>query len=410
MALFSFFLSYLAGGPDTGGRAFELMCSSDERVALCALNKIFGYHPTLALALMEEAGSALAVFSDGEPEVPGHPELAAQVLPGALDWAWDELRRVREGGFRFLGLSDEDYPPLLRECPDPPLGLYLNGSCAPAEIFSLRPLVGVVGTRDLSPYGKAWCRKLVEGLSRARVPACIVSGLALGADGMAHRTALECGLPSVGVMATGIDSVYPWQHERLAMEMVRTPGCALVTDYPLGTAPVALNFLRRNRIIAGLVRAVVVVESKTKGGSLMTARYACEYGRDVYALPGRADDLRSAGCNSLIRENMAEIITTPEDLAARLGLGAPVRGAGGSWATGGKPGLTAALERQYGAGSLPLAVGQAVQECRGISVEEVAARLRQPLSEVLPAVGVLESDGYLTTDLLRRCSLAPGWD
>ena len=211
-------------------------------------------------------------------------------------------------------------------------------------------------------------------------------------------------------MATGIDAVYPWQHERLAMEMVRTPGCALVTDYPLRTAPVALNFIRRNRIIAGLARAVVVVESKSKGGSLMTARYATEYGRDVYALPGRADDLRSAGCNSLIRENMAEIITTPEDLAARLGLGVPVRGAGGSWATGGKPGLTAALERQYGAGSLPLAVGLAVQECRGISVEEVAVRLRQPLSEVLPAVGVLETEGFLTTDLLRRCSLGPDWD
>ncbi len=383
---------------------------SDEQIALCALNRIFGYHPTLALELIRKAGSALAVFAGDAPQPPSHPELSAQVNPAALDWAREELRRVADGGFRFLGLTDEDYPPLLRECPDPPLGLYLNGSSSPTEIFSLRPIVGVVGTRDLSPYGKAWARKLVEGLSRARVQPCIVSGLAIGADGIAHRTALDTGLPSIGVMATGIDAVYPWQHERLAMEMVRTPGCALVTDYPLRTAPVALNFIRRNRIIAGLALAVVVVESKSKGGSLMTARYATEYGRDVYALPGRADDLRSAGCNSLIRENMAEIITTPEDLAARLGLGVPVRGAGGSWATGGKPGLTAALERQYGAGSLPLAVGLAVQECRGISVEEVAVRLRQPLSEVLPAVGVLESDGFLTTDLLRRCSLAPGWD
>ena len=383
---------------------------SDEQIALCALNRIFGYHPTLALELIRKAGSALAVFAGDAPQPPSHPELSAQVNPAALDWAREELRRVADGGFRFLGLTDEDYPPLLRECPDPPLGLYLNGSSSPTEIFSLRPLVGVVGTRDLSPYGKAWARKLVEGLSRARVQPCIVSGLAFGADGIAHRTALDTGLPSIGVMATGIDAVYPWQHERLAMEMVRTPGCALVTDYPLRTAPVALNFIRRNRIIAGLARAVVVVESKSKGGSLMTARYATEYGRDVYALPGRADDLRSAGCNSLIRENMAEIITTPEDLAARLGLGVPVRGAGGSWATGGKPGLTAALERQYGAGSLPLAVGLAVQECRGISVEEVAVRLRQPLSEVLPAVGVLETEGFLTTDLLRRCSLGPDWD
>ncbi len=383
---------------------------SDEQIALCALNRIFGYHPTLALELIRKAGSALAVFAGDAPQPPSHPELSAQVNPTALDWAREELRRVADGGFRFLGLTDEDYPPLLRECPDPPLGLYLNGSSSPTEIFSLRPIVGVVGTRDLSPYGKAWARKLVEGLSRARVQPCIVSGLAIGADGIAHRTALDTGLPSIGVMATGIDAVYPWQHERLAMEMVRIPGCALVTDYPLRTAPVALNFIRRNRIIAGLARAVVVVESKSKGGSLMTARYATEYGRDVYALPGRADDLRSAGCNSLIRENMAEIITTPEDLAARLGLGVPVRGAGGSWATGGKPGLTAALERQYGAGSLPLAVSLAVQECRGISVEELASRLHLPLSEVLPTVALLETEGFLTTDLLRRCSLGPDWD
>lgn len=399
----------LAEGP------LYFMDYSDEQIALCALNKIFGYHPTLALELIRKAGSALAVFAGDAPQLPSHPELFAQVNPAALDWAREELRRVADGGFRFLGLTDEDYPPLLRECPDPPLGLYLNGSSSPTEIFSLRPIVGVVGTRDLSPYGKAWARKLVEGLSRARVQPCIVSGLAIGADGIAHRTALDTGLPSIGVMATGIDAVYPWQHERLAIEMVRTPGCALVTDYPLRTAPVALNFIRRNRIIAGLARAVVVVESKSKGGSLMTARYATEYGRDVYALPGRADDLRSAGCNSLIRENMAEIITTPEDLAARLGLGAPVRGAGGSWAVSrgdeaAEKRLRQGLERSYGPEALPVRVGLAVRECRGISVEELAARLHLPLSEVLPAVALLETEGFLTTDLLRRCSLGPGWD
>ena len=271
--------------------------------------------------------------------------------------------------------------------------------------------MAVVGTRDLSPYGKAWCRKLVEGLAAARVQACIVSGLALGADGIAHRTALECGLPTIGVMATGIGKVYPWQHEDLAMDMVRTPGCGLLTDYPMESAPVALNFMRRNRIIAALSRAVIVVESKTKGGSLMTARYAIEYGRDVYALPGRADDLRSAGCNSLIRENMAEIITTPEDLAARLGLGAPARGAGGSWKTPPvRASLKQRLEQQYGAGALPVAIGLAVLEQRGISLEALSALLQRPFAEILAAAGTLEADGFLSTDLLRRCSLSSPWD
>ena len=309
------------------------MNATDENAALCALNKIFGYHPRLAVQLMEQAGGAAALFAGGPlPDCPEHPELTAQLEPSALDWAARELEKVRAGGFRFLSLADDDYPDVLRQCPAPPLGLYLNGSSAPTELFSLRPMVAFVGTRDASPYGRAWCRKLVEALARAPVQPCIVSGLALGIDGTAHQTALECGLPTLGVMATGIEKVYPWQHERLAMSIVGSPGSGLVTDYPLDTSPVALNFLRRNRIIAGLARAVVVVESKTQGGSLMTAKYAVEYNRDVFAVPGRLDDVRSAGCHSLIASQMAQIIASPEQLVDSLGLGGrPHRGAGGSW-------------------------------------------------------------------------------
>ena len=241
-----------------------------------------------------------------------------------------------------------------------------------------------------------------------------MSGLALGADGVAHRTALECGLPTIGVMATGIDKVYPYQHERLAMDMVRTPGCALVTDYPTDTSPVALNFVRRNRIIAGLVSAVVVVESKSKGGSLMTAKYAVNYSRDVFAVPGRLDDARSAGCNSLIATQMAQIVTGPEQLMDELGLGGPVRhrGQGGSWGTSqaGDPPemvLQALLTRKYGPGSALIPVALAVLAHRGISPEELTASLHRPYGEILSAIGTLEADGFLTTDLLRRCSLSP---
>lgn len=385
---------------------FRRMMDYEEQVALCALNKIFGYHPRLAMALMETAGSAAAVFSASDLEVPGHPELAERVEPAMLDWAEGELTRLRERGFRFLAYTDGDYPAPLREIPDPPLGVYLNGSTPPTQIFDLHPMVGVVGTRDLSPYGRAWCRKLVEGLARAKVQPCIVSGMALGADGIAHQTALECGLTTIGVLPTGIDKIYPWQHERLAMQMVETPGCGLVTDYPTETAPVALNFLRRNRIIAALTRAVIVVESKKQGGSLMTARYAVEYGRDVYALPGRVDDLRSAGCNSLIHQNMAEIITTPEDLVARLGLGAPSRKA----AVIGPNVFADALERQFGAGSIERSVGLAVQKNRGVTVEELSALMRQPFVATMTAVSTLEAAGFVRMDLLRRCSLTPEWE
>ena len=393
------------------------MSTFDETLALCALNRIFGYHPTLALKLMELAGSAIALFDGSFVEGEPHPELLSRLVPSELEWAQKELERVGRGGFRFVTIADEDYPSALKECPDPPIGLYLNGTSSPAEIFEMRPMVAFVGTRDLSPYGKAWCEKLVKALSETRSQPAIVSGLALGADGVAHRTALECGLPTIGVMATGIETVYPYQHERLAMDMVRSPGGALVTDYPMDTSPVALNFVRRNRIIAGLVRAVVVVESKSKGGSLMTARYAVEYDRDVLAVPGRIEDSRSAGCNSLIRTQMAQIITSAEDLVDALGMGGGRRhrAAGGSWVTN-QPGdspeerLRHALVRKYSASSALIPVALAIFRQRGIGVEELVQTLQRPYGEVLAAVGTLEADGVVTSDLLRRCSLSPAWE
>lgn len=437
------------------------MSSYDETVALCALNKIFGYHPRLALDLMERSGSALALFDgslaagainseaqDALSSAKKHadaplPEvqetlssakkkadaterasctsrtewallnLLPQLVPSQLEWAAGELEKVRERGCRFISFLDEDYPAALQECPGPPLGLYMRAASSATEVFGLRPMVAFVGTRDLSPYGKAWCQKLVRALAEAPVQPAIVSGLALGVDGVVHRTALECGLPTVGVMATGIEAVYPWQHEKLAAEIASAPGSALVTDYPLETSPVALNFVRRNRIIAGLVSAVVVVESKTKGGSLMTAKYAVEYNRDVFAVPGRLDDFRSAGCNSLIASQMARIVTSPAQLVDALGLGGPRRhrGEGGSWVTSqaGDPPekvLQAALARKFGPGSPLVEIGLAVQRQRGITPEELVAALHRPYGEVLAGIGTLEADGFITTDLLQRCSIA----
>ena len=377
------------------------MQDTDETTALCALNRVFGFIPAAGHALLETFGSAAAVFAapprDVREALGPHRDFADQVAPGQLEWARTELSRIRAGGFRFIGFGEGDYPDLLAECPDPPLGLYLNASSSPAEIFGLRPCVAVVGTRDLSPYGRDWCRRLVLAMGEAGVAPCIVSGLAFGADGVAHRTALECGLPTVGVMATGIERVYPWQHAELAAKMVGAPGCAVVTDYPTGTSPVALNFIRRNRIIAGLARATVVIETRTKGGSLITAKYANDYDRDVYALPGRVDDLRSQGCNSLIRQRMADIITDPEDLVERLGLGRSARRR--------KEDLKALLSRRYGPASPPVRLALLVKARPGISLEEVARETGQPWQEVMEQASQLEADGFLETDLLQRCTI-----
>jgi len=396
---------------------FAIMYYSDEHVALCALNRIFGYHPHIAVSLMEKAGGAVQVFSGDYASLSGpHPELLSQLEPSALDWAKKELERLDSNGWRFLCLADEDYPTPLRECSDPPLGLYLSGSSSATEIFELRPMIGFVGTRDISPYGTLWCQKLVKALAQAPVQPCIVSGMALGADGIAHRTALSCGLPTIGVMATGIDSIYPWQHEKLAADIISRPGCGLISDYPLDTAPLALNFIRRNRIIAGLVSAVVVVESKTKGGSLMTAKYAVNYSREVYAVPGRIDDIRSAGCNSLIGSEMARIIVSPEQLVADLGLsgGKAFRGPGGSWVTsqvGDPPSavLQAALTRRFGPGAPLIETALAIQANQGVTVDALAGLLHRPFPAVLADIGTLEANGIITTDLLRRCSLTPDW-
>lgn len=384
------------------------MSYSDTSVALCALNKLFGYQPAKALTLMERVTNPVELF-DGS--------FSQELNGGQLEWARRELTRVESEGSRFVSLLDDDYPVPLTQLPDPPMGLYMSATSSPTEVWGLRPMIAIVGTRDISPYGKEWCRKLVEALAEAPVQPCIVSGLAYGADGIAHQSALEHGLGTIGVMATGIDTVYPWQHRDLARQMVGTGGCALITDYPLETSPVANNFLRRNRIIAGLCSATLVVESKSRGGSLMTARYAVEYNRDVYALPGRVDDIRSAGCNSLIANEMARIITTIPELVGQLGLGARLRGPGGSWSStptaaafrhlleetfpsgtpgpGGAPGL----------GRAPVTIGMAIRSHRGITADELSALTALPISTVVQCIGLLEAHGFITTDLLRRCSL-----
>lgn len=389
----------------------------DELAAFCALNKVFGYVPSLALRLIEERGSAMAVFRPPLPElpsIPSSPKLSAQLSGGTLEWAARELKLVRESGGRFICVADDDYPQPLLECEDRPLGIYLRGSSSPAEIFQLRPMIGFVGTRDLSPYGREWCRKLVSAIAEAPVRPCIVSGLAYGADAVAHQCALEFGLPTVGVLPTGIDDVYPYRHQALADSIVSSPGSALVTDYPTGTAPIPMTFLRRNRIIAGLVSAVVVVESKSKGGSLMTAKYACGYSRDVFAVPGRLDDERSAGCNSLIANNMAQIVSSPEELVSRLGLGSGprYRSPGGSWAVSPHPRprtLDERLTDKYGEGSVMRRIGLAVKEHRGITLDELCGQLGLPYSELVSAVITMEMDGVLRTDILRRCALTPAY-
>ena len=371
-----------------------------ETLCLCALNRIFCYEPVVGLRLLEYFGTAAAVFEAPSGQLGGllhaRPEYAGKVHRGALAESARELESVERIGGRFVGLHSQAYPQLLRECPDRPLGLYVRSQTPAEDLFNSREAIAFVGTRDLSSYGREWCGNLVSTLSETSAKPLIVSGLAFGIDYVAHTTALTLSLPTVGVMATGIDRIYPSRHESLAERMVCTPGCALVSCYPLGTAPLANQFLSRNRIIAGMSRATVLVESKIRGGGLITARHAYSYDRDVYALPGRVDDVRSQGCNRLIRDKIAEPVISREDFLDKLGLKAPrLR----------KQDVLGKAAGLFPDGSLELAVLKAVLAERGIDIRTLCARTDRPYAEVIAAALALESEGFLSMDILQRCSV-----
>lgn len=371
-----------------------------ETLCLCALNRIFCYEPVVGLRLLEYFGTAAAVFEAPSGQLGGllhaRPEYAGKIHRGALAESARELESVERLGGRFVGLHSPAYPQLLRECPDRPLGLYVRSQTPVEDLFNSREAIAFVGTRDLSSYGREWCGNLVSTLSETSAKPLIVSGLAFGIDYVAHTTALTLSLLTVGVMATGIDRIYPSRHESLAERMVCTPGCALVSCYPLGTAPLANQFLSRNRIIAGMSRATVLVESKIRGGGLITARHAYSYDRDVYALPGRVDDVRSQGCNRLIRDKIAEPVISREDFLDKLGLKAPRMR---------KQDVLGKAAGLFPDGSLELAVLKAVLAERGIDIRTLCARTDRPYAEVIAAALALESEGFLSMDILQRCSV-----
>ena len=199
------------------------------------------------------------------------------------------------------------------ECADSPLVLYYKGNAD----LNAKHILSIVGTRHITPYGQELTEKFIEELSGLFPDTLIVSGLAYGVDVMAHKCALKQQMATVGILAHGLDRIYPPAHRSTAIEMLEQGG--LLTDFPSGTEPERANFLKRNRIIAGLSDATIVVESASKGGSLVTADLAFNYNREVYAFPGRLNDRYSAGCNQLIHKKKAEIITSVADIVDDLG-------------------------------------------------------------------------------------------
>ena len=377
----------------------------EEKACLCALNRIFGFKPKIALALLESIGSASEIFriSSKDLELMTGPHFRYKELltRDAVDRAAEELSDLEGMGIRFCGYTEACYPAILKECEDAPVGLYVRSSTPPEDLWKCG--IGVVGTRDISPYGREWCSRIVKGFSGSSEKPVVISGLALGTDIIAHQTALEAGLPTIGVMATGPESIYPYRNRETAERMVHTPGCALVTDYPPGTAPLAIHFLRRNRIIAGLSRAVVLIESKIKGGGMTTCRLAYSYNRDVLALPGRIDDLRSQGCNLLISQKIAEPFTSSESLLESMGLKGSGRETGPSWRER-LTGVFGSTLREESIQSM-LGILSVIERNRGITIEELGLKTGEGYAKVAETAGMLEIEGFISIDLLQRCSI-----
>jgi len=223
-----------------------------------------------------------------------------------------EMEFLLKHRMKALYYQYADYPKRLKECEDGPILLYCRGD---QGLHSRRSL-SVVGTRKATPYGRDICRNMITGLASVIDDLVIVSGLAYGIDVIAHRAALENNIPTVAVLGHGLATIYPWTHRDTARKISEQG--ALVTDFHSGMGPERNNFLRRNRIIAGLADATLVVESASEGGALITADLASSYNRDVLAVPGRTIDDRSKGCNGLIKGNIAALVENPEDLISCL--------------------------------------------------------------------------------------------
>ena len=281
----------------------------EDSVYLCALNRIFCFRPAAGRRLMEHYG-VRGLFSLGKKELSelfgGDEKYVSLFLEDTiLEWSRKEVEWAAGKGVQLIPIGSGHYPVLLSECGDAPLMLYCYGTLEPGNTN----MISIVGTRLATGYGRECCDSIISSLEGS--DAVIVSGLAFGIDVAAHKKALEYGLKSVAVMPCGIDMVYPQAHREIAAGIAKQG--AVITEFSTGTKPLRIHFIKRNRIIAGLSKCTIVVESRIRGGAMSTVQFALSYNRDVYAVPGRICDINSSGCNYLISKNMASIYNGIED-------------------------------------------------------------------------------------------------
>ena len=293
--------------------------TEQETLYMMALAQVPSVSQTNLHLLIDELGTATAIYENRKSLKELLPAASQKTLDALasidnhLKRAEEELRFCKEGKIQCLGINDNNYPQRLKDCNDAPILLYYRGSAN----LNTQHIVSMVGTRQITAYGKDLCRTFVRDLKRLCPDTLVVSGLAYGVDIHCHKAALEEGLDTVGVLAHGMDQIYPRMHRDTAKQMLTQGG--LLTEYLSGTPIDKRNFVQRNRIVAGVADAIIVVESATKGGSLITADIALSYNRQVWAYPGRITDTYSAGCNKLITSNKASLLLDAEDFCLSMG-------------------------------------------------------------------------------------------
>ncbi len=284
-----------------------------------ALTRLTNFNFQQALALYKAAGNAQLLYEYRHNIGDIIEDCTPRLIEALQDWgdamkrAEAEVKYMEEHGIRAISLLDDDYPQRMTECSDAPLVLYYKGN---ADLNQQR-VISMVGTRHMTRYGEDCIRRFVRELHELCPQVLIVSGLAYGVDICSHNEALANGYDTLGVLAHGLDQIYPYRHRDVAATMVQHGG--LLTEFMTQTNADKPNFVRRNRIVAGCSDATIVVESATKGGSLITAEIAQSYDRAVFAFPGNVGLPFSEGCNHLIRDNGAALITCAEDFVQAMG-------------------------------------------------------------------------------------------
>lgn len=290
---------------------------SIEDIALSMLN----LKPDVCSHLIEVFGSVESIFTASKEDLASKAELNNRIIlklcdKTLLERAKEELMFCERYGIRILNRMEEEYSDNLRDCFDAPHNIYVKGGVDFNHNHSR--WIAVVGTRKNSTTGYSYCKKIIEDIAEKYPDTVIVSGLAYGIDAIAHQTAIDCGLKTVAFVAHGLDTIYPSLHRDLAKRIIEHGG-AIATEYPRNTAALPANFLQRNRLVAGVSVATIVVESPLRGGAMATANITDSYSRELFAMPGRSTDASFSGCNNLIKSSKANMLENIADFNYIMG-------------------------------------------------------------------------------------------